>query len=86
MKLSKMHPEDVKAAIRKRFATVSAFERRYELPLKSVHDLLRGRASARVEKAIKSVIERPVSDFSKSECSENSETSKRAHRQNAEVQ
>lgn len=76
-----MHPEDVKAEIRKRFATVSAFERRYKLPTKSVHDLLRGRASARVEKAINAVIGRPVSDFSKSEGSDISGTRKRTHRQ-----
>lgn len=82
MRLSKMHPEDVKAEIRKRFATVSAFERRFELPSKSVHDLLRGRASARVEKAIKAVIERPVSDFPKSECSDFSENRSQPHRQN----
>lgn len=75
-----MHPEDVKAELRKRFATVSAFERQHELPAKSVHDLLRGRASARVEKAVKSVIERPVSDFSKSECSDVSESSSSTHR------
>lgn len=80
-----MHPEDVKAALRKRFTTVSAFERHYQLPAKSVHDLLRGRASARVEKAVKSVIERPVSDFSKSECSDISGTRTRPHRQNAEA-
>lgn len=85
MKLSKMHPEDVKAAIRKRFATVSAFERHFGLPPKSVTDLLRGRASERVSKAINSVISRPVSDFSKSEYSENSRPARRSHRQNAEV-
>ncbi|WP_409593120.1 helix-turn-helix domain-containing protein [Sphingobium sp. SA2] len=85
MRLAKMHPEDVKAELRKRFATVSAFERRYELPSKSVHDLLRGRASARVEKAIKSVIERPVSEFSKSEGSDVSQTVTSSHRKNAEA-
>jgi len=85
MRLSRMHPEDVKAELRKRFSTVSAFEQRYSLPSKSVHDLLRGRASARVEKAIEAVIKRPVSDFSKSECSDVSETVAPAHRQNAEA-
>lgn len=85
MKLSKKHPEDVKAAIRKRFSTVSAFERRFDLPSKSVHDLLRGRASKRVEDAILSVISRPVSDFSKSECSDNSRKDGTPHRINAEA-
>lgn len=85
MKLSRMHPEDVKAALRKRFASVSAFERRFNLPAKSVNDLLRGRASARVENAVKSVIARPISDFSKSEYSDNSENCVRVHRQNSEA-
>jgi len=82
MKLSRMHPEDIKAAIRKRFISVSAFERRYNLPAKSVHDLLRGRSSARVEEAIKSVISQPVSEFSKSEHSEYSQKGGNAHRIN----
>jgi len=85
MRLTKMHPEDVKAEIRKRFSTVAAFERRYDLPLKSVHDLLRGRASARVERAVEAVIKRPVSDFSKSEGSDISEKSRRSHRLSAEA-
>jgi len=85
MKLSRMHPEDVKAAIRKRFASVSAFERQYDLPPKSVTDLLRGRASERVSNAINSVISRPISDFSQSEYSENSRRARRPHRQNAEA-
>ena len=83
MLLFKMHPEDVKAEIRKRFATVSAFERKFELPSKSVHDLLRGRASARVEKAVEAVIKRPVSEFSKSECSDITKSRMRKHRLNA---
>lgn len=85
MKLSKMHPEDIKAAIRKRFTSVSAFERRFNLPAKSVHDLLRGRHSARVEEAIKSVISQPVSEFSKSEHSEYSQKDGDAHRLNNKI-
>ncbi|OYW88885.1 MAG: hypothetical protein B7Z20_01505 [Sphingobium sp. 32-64-5] len=77
-----MHPEDIKAAIRKRFSTVSAFERAYDLPSKSVHDLLRGRPSARVEEAIKSIIAQPVSDFSKSEHSDYNRKHRNAHRLN----
>jgi hypothetical protein len=42
-------PQDVKAAIRKKFGHVTQFHRFYDLPSTGVHDLLRGRASARVE-------------------------------------
>ena len=64
MPLAEMDPHDVKAEIRKRFGTVAAFERAFELPCKSVTDLCRGRPSSRVERAVASVISRPVSEFS----------------------
>lgn len=50
-----MHREDIKAAIRKRFGTVAAFEQANGLPAKSVNDVLRGRTNARVAKAIKQI-------------------------------
>lgn len=50
--LSEMHREDIKAALRKRFGSVAAFERARSLPAKSVSDLLRGQKSARVEQAV----------------------------------
>lgn len=37
-----MHREDVKAAIRKRFGSLKAFERAENLPLKSVSGVLAG--------------------------------------------
>ena len=50
--LSEMHREDIKAALRKKFGSVAAFERARSLPAKSVSDLLRGQKSARVEQAV----------------------------------
>ena len=61
--LTHMHNEDVKAALRKRFGSVAAFERTRELPEKSVTDLLRGYTSARVRKAVEDAIA-PQSDDS----------------------
>jgi lambda repressor-like predicted transcriptional regulator len=55
-----MHPEDVKAALRKRFKSVAAFERAKGLPAKSVTEVLRGRKSARVSTAIEAAITGPT--------------------------
>ena len=64
MDLAEMHPHDIKAEIRKRYGSLAAFERAFKLPAKSVTDVCRERTSSRVEQAIKSVISRPVSEFS----------------------
>ncbi|PAV92398.1 hypothetical protein WR25_26400 [Diploscapter pachys] len=48
----RLHREDVKAAIRKRFGSLKAFERAENLPLKSVSGVLAGRKSDRVQRAI----------------------------------
>jgi len=85
MTLPDMHPEDIKAEIRKRFRTVAAFERHFSLPAKSVNDLMRGNKSQRVAETIQSVIERPVSEFAKSEFSDDSDTHAPAHRLNDEA-
>lgn len=49
-----LHPEDVRAAIRKKFGTLAEFERVNRLPAQSVKDVLRGRTSKRIAKAIAS--------------------------------
>lgn len=87
MPLPDMHPEDVKAEIRKRFRSLAAFERAFRLPNKSVTDLMRGNRSKRVADAITSVICRPVSDFIQSESSDlgGSGEGDQAHRLNAEA-
>jgi lambda repressor-like predicted transcriptional regulator len=51
-----MHPEDIKAAIRKRFGSLKAFEELEGLPRKAVTDILRGRSNRRVTDAIRRVI------------------------------
>jgi lambda repressor-like predicted transcriptional regulator len=56
MSIHDLHPEDIKASIRKKFTTVRNFERVNKLPINGVADILRGRTSARVEKAIESVL------------------------------
>lgn len=52
MRASDWHPEDLKAALRKRFGSVFAFEDAQGLPRKSVSDFLRGRPNGRVAKTI----------------------------------
>lgn len=56
MLLDRMHPEDVKAAIRKRFGTVARFIEAHDLPLTGVSDLFRGRTSKRVRDAVEAVL------------------------------
>lgn len=72
-----LHPEDIKAELRKRFGSVFAFEDAHELPRKSVSDFLRGRANQRVSDAIAKLIPSLPADLSDS-----SRKSASAHRQN----
>lgn len=46
------HPEDIKAALRKRHGSMAAFELKRGLPIGSVTDVLRGKAVARTARAI----------------------------------
>jgi lambda repressor-like predicted transcriptional regulator len=55
--LATMHPEDVKAGLRKRYGTVADFERAKGLPPKSVTEVLRGRAWQRVSDAIECALQ-----------------------------
>lgn len=80
MDLASLHPEDVKAAIRKKFGAVAKFERAKGLPEKSVNDVLRGRSSARVKLAIEQFIGRPLIQ---SEDSDDSSDISGTHRLNA---
>lgn len=81
MLLDRMHPEDVKAAIRKRFGSVTRFVEERDLPPTGVSDLFRGRTSARVRAAVEQVLE----EQSESIDLDVSETATRAHRQNGAV-
>lgn len=46
------HPEDIKAEIRKRFGSMAAFERTFDLPKDSAKDVLRGKSVAQTATAI----------------------------------
>lgn len=77
-----MHVEDIKAGLRKRFGTVANFERATGLPEKSVNDVLRGRPSARVTKAIQDALDTPIPLSPQSECSDDSDKTTVLHRLN----
>lgn len=75
-----MHPEDIKAALRKRYGSVFAFEDANELPRKSVSDFLRGRSNGRVKNAITKTLSPDQADLS--DCNN---VGTAAHRLNAEA-
>lgn len=50
------HPEDVKAAIRKRFKSLDKFEREHGLFRGAVNDLLRGKVTARTADLVNAVL------------------------------
>lgn len=78
MLLDRMHPEDVKAEIRKRFGTVARFIEENDLPATGVSDLFRGRTSRRVREAVEGVLKGQVSTNLDS-----SEKPARPHRKNS---
>ena len=57
------HPEDVKAAIRKRYGSVAAFERHYDLPALSVRDILRGKKRGRIARVVAHDLGIPLTDL-----------------------
>jgi hypothetical protein len=77
-----MHPEDVKAQLRKQFGSVFQFEDAFRLPRKSVSDFLRGRANKRVGDAIQRALEND-SVGSSADLSDSSAGFADAHRQSA---
>lgn len=84
MPLAAMDREDVIAALKKRFRSIAAFERRTGLPEKSVNDVLRGRSNARVVTAIEQALSKPVESFRQSETSDGANSNDAAvHRLNA---
>lgn len=56
------HPEDIKAAIRKRYGSVRAFIAAHDLPTTGVSDIFRGRTSKRVTDAIEQVLQEQSSE------------------------
>ncbi|MGI8839718.1 MAG: helix-turn-helix domain-containing protein [Caulobacteraceae bacterium] len=55
-----MHPENIKAELRKRFGTVKAFEAANGLGVDSVRDVLRGRSARKTAEAIANALESPL--------------------------
>jgi lambda repressor-like predicted transcriptional regulator len=80
MTVTSMHPEDVKAGLRKRFGTIANFERAKGLPRASVTDLLRGRPSARVLEAVEDALNTPEPPAPQSDLSDSSANDDGAHR------
>ena len=68
--LATMHPEDVKAGLRKRYGSVAEFERAKGLPAKSVTEILRGRTWRRVADAVEAALQENCPSRSKSEGSD----------------
>jgi lambda repressor-like predicted transcriptional regulator len=60
---NRVHPEDIKSAIRKQFRSIAAFERYYGLPERSVKDVMRGRSRPKVAHAIANVLGVSVQDI-----------------------
>lgn len=56
MSYKDFHPEDVKAAIRKRFKSLDNFEREHGLFKGAVHDLLRGKVTAKTAKVVDAIL------------------------------
>lgn len=54
--IDEVHPEDIKAAIRKRYRSLRRFEAAENLAHNSIADIFRGRKSARTERAIRRVL------------------------------
>lgn len=57
MLIERLHPEDIKAAIRKRHGSIRAFVREKGLPATAVSDLFRGRTSQPTTDAVESLLE-----------------------------
>lgn len=81
--LGTMHREDVVATIRKRHGSVAAFERCKGFFPKSVNEVLRGRANAKVRDAIEEILAEASTQGSFPEGSGNSAAPGRTHRLNA---
>ena len=79
--LSRTHPEDVKAAIRKRFGSLRAFEESRGLAARATSEVFRGRASKRTEEAIEEVL---AEEAAESTTADSNHQSSEIHRLNAQ--
>ncbi|WP_424539735.1 helix-turn-helix domain-containing protein [Sphingopyxis granuli] len=76
-----MHREDIKAALRKKYGTIRQFEIDHNLSRGAVHEVLRNRRWAKVERAIAEALGVPESQSEKTDSKRNAG----AHRLSAEV-
>ena len=79
MTVDQMHPEDIKAAIRKQFGSVGQFVEERGLPKTGVSDLFRGRTSKRVRDAVEEVVRAQIESIEL----DNSSPAARPHRKSA---
>lgn len=84
MLISTLHREDVLAQIRKVYGSAAAFERAHKFPEKSVNEVLRGRANARVQRAIEKLLSLG-GRVESTECSVNTRKLANTHRKNVEA-
>lgn len=82
MTLAQMHREDIKAELRKRYGTIRQFEIDHDLSRGAVHEVLRNRRWAKVERAIEQALGVDPTLSEKTDSSRKAET----HRLSAEAQ
>lgn len=80
MLVEQLHPEDIKAAIRKRHGSIREFSRKHGLGPTAVSDLFRGRTSKPTTDAVEALLQL---EFEKSIELDHSDGSANAHRLNA---
>jgi hypothetical protein len=77
-----LHPEDIKASIRKKYKTLNAFERAHDLPFNSVSNWLRGNISKPVKTAVEAHLRSLLLAIPESNNSVSSKRKPRTHRLN----
>ena len=77
-----LHYEDIKASIRKKYKTLSAFERSHGLYPKSVHNHFRGLRNKKVEAAVEQHLRSIISPFAVGEPSPPTKAKRETHRLN----
>ncbi len=84
-----VHPEDIKATIRKRFGSLGSFEKARTLKARSVTDVLRGKRSRKTAQAIANEVGKSIHElFPNQYATANADCSSEAsatHRQNGGV-
>ena len=77
-----LHPEDIKASIRKKYKTLNAFERAHGLPFNSVSGWMRGNVSQPVKSAIEAHLRSVITPIPENDVPLSSKQSRKVHRLN----